>query len=644
MFLRSRNGSRFIKNTRLILNYSEFFKDGYIDNDLLFGSNWELFWNFSSVRRFQLQFYPFDKGENALLLGDSFSALAGVLLEKCAAVDTIPDFSEVGELQHKNQIARLRFPQLNILDKIPNTADAERYKYLILNISAPEFLEGYFSLAINIMPENGRLLICIEGNSYDKAKRVLLANGITKYQQFDPLCNGMLVIECTKQGELSVEEQLDWSGYKSLGDGYYRSPLLDSKWVQKNGFPIFDDNCEDQDFDLIKDVKKVQIDLLAKLSDVCKKNNLTIYPIFGTLLGLVRDGGYIDGDDDIDVALMREDYDKLISLQDQFAGDYFLQTYANDNCFFGGYAKLRNTKTTAIHPQNWWADCCEGICIDIFPIDSVCKNGKEEKKRLKRIRFYQRLLYANSYGTFAEFADMPLLKWKFYKYLGKGLGRKKMIEGLEKAFKSGDRGNSQLSVYTRYNKGRISEQVYFPKPLFKDTIQLNYEGIPMVVPYGFDKLLKLFYGEEYNIQYGFTEGKRRHGFYNTAVPYQVYKKRFGGLKHPGSIKEPVVLIGDGAVFKACLSYYKSRVNMAHLVLLPGFDKSDSDIPAITWKEFENLGLKPSSYRLIICSSDVKYAEKILTDRGINDYYIFYHVREWMLCANQSQIYKDIQNL
>ena len=46
-------------NTDLINNYSQFFKNGYIENEVLFGSNWELFWNFAAERRFQLQFYPF---------------------------------------------------------------------------------------------------------------------------------------------------------------------------------------------------------------------------------------------------------------------------------------------------------------------------------------------------------------------------------------------------------------------------------------------------------------------------------------------------------------------------------------------------------------------------------------------------------
>ncbi len=621
-------------NTKLIFNYSNEFKDGYLDNDLLFGGSWELFWNFSSARRFQLLFYPFTAGKSVLLLGDSYSSLAGVLLEKGLSVDLLPDFSENEELKDKYAIAKIRFPLLN------NPLEQKKYSYIVVNVPEQKYVEEYLSYAADKMDKDSRLLICTLGDYLDDVKKVLIKLGLYKYQIFDSLDNGMLVLECTYEADLTASDQMDWSAYKSLGNNYYRSPLLDKKWIQQNGFPIFFDKCVDQDYDLIKDVKKVQLDLLSKLVEVCGKNNLRVYPIYGTLLGLVRDGGYIEGDDDIDVALMREDYDKLMSLQSEFTGKYFLQTYANDNCFFGGYAKLRNTQTTAIHPQNWWADCCEGISIDIFPLDYTYSDKKKEKQRIRKIRLCQRLLYAGSYGVFASFRDMPLLKWKFYKYAGKLLGRKRIIDYFDKALKTGN-NKSTLSIYTHYRNGKLSGSDYFSKELFKTTFEASFEGIKMAVPAGFDDLLKKFYGEGYNDQYSFIESKWRHGFYDVSVPYTVYKKRFGGLKHPASIKEPIVLFGDGSVFKACLKYYKSRVNIVKLVLLPGYDDIGINLPVLSWNEFENLGWDKTSYRAIICSNDARYAEKILKDKGFKDYYIFYHVREWMLYANQSQVLKDI---
>ena len=89
----------------------------------------------------------------------------------------------------------------------------------------------------------------------------------------------------------------------------------------------------DADKEVIKRVVEVELDLLKKLQKVCEKHNLKLYMVYGTLLGAVRHGGVIPGDDDIDVALLREDYDKLLQLIEEFDGQYFLQTIDTDDAF-----------------------------------------------------------------------------------------------------------------------------------------------------------------------------------------------------------------------------------------------------------------------------------------------------------------------
>ncbi len=181
---------------------------------------------------------------------------------------------------------------------------------------------------------------------------------------------------------------------------------------------------------------------------------------------------------------------------------------------------------------------------------------------------------------------------------------------------------------------------------FEGTITLQYEGIPMQVPSGWDGILRGFYGDGYLSRTGFTEWKRRHGFYDVNVPYTVYKKRFGGLKHPERIEKPIVFFGDGSVFKACLSYYKDRVKILHLVQLPDEEpmKPVMGIPVEGWEDFHKLCLDRSSYRAVICSGNARIAEKILQKAGYEEYYIFWYNREWMLYANQSQIWKEIRGL
>ena len=85
-----------------------------------------------------------------------------------------------------------------------------------------------------------------------------------------------------------------------------------------------------QNYLISKEMKQVwacELDLLKKLLQVCEKYNLKCWADAGTLIGAIRDHGFIPWDDDIDVAMLREDYDKLVSIADkEFAHPYFFQT------------------------------------------------------------------------------------------------------------------------------------------------------------------------------------------------------------------------------------------------------------------------------------------------------------------------------
>ena len=74
----------------------------------------------------------------------------------------------------------------------------------------------------------------------------------------------------------------------------------------------------------IKEVWAVELDLLNQLDIVCKAHNLKYFAGAGTLLGAVRHKGFIPWDDDIDVYMLRSDYDKLIALACAFKEPYFL--------------------------------------------------------------------------------------------------------------------------------------------------------------------------------------------------------------------------------------------------------------------------------------------------------------------------------
>lgn len=124
----------------------------------------------------------------------------------------------------------------------------------------------------------------------------------------------------------------------------------------------------------MKKVWAVELDLLNEFMRVCKKYNITYYADAGTSLGAVRHKGFIPWDDDIDVMMFRDQYQKLCKIaKKEFKHPYFFQTEDTDPGSLRGHAQLRNSLTTGILQcelaGKWGYN--QGIFLDIFPIDSI---------------------------------------------------------------------------------------------------------------------------------------------------------------------------------------------------------------------------------------------------------------------------------
>ena len=399
----------------------------------------------------------------------------------------------------------------------------------------------------------------------------------------------------------------------------------------------------DQDHGEMERVLEIEFDLLHKLREVCEKHGLELFLIYGTLLGAIRSGGMIQGDDDIDVALTREDFDRLAALQDEFDGKYFLQTPANDECFFGGYLKLRNRNTTSIHPQNWWVNCCEGIGIDIFPMDSGYADQAREQRKQKKVQMLQRFLYAKAYGYFGCFKDMKLLKWKAYKYIGKLFSREWLAARLMEAMSETDGSrDAPFGIYAHYLSDGVQPR-WLDRDAFDRVIDMPYEGMPLKAPFDWDKVLKMLYGEQYMDPSPWSEWKGRHGFYNASVPYQVYKKRYSGLfrPEPGE-NQKIVLFCDGYVFETYFKKYKSDHRPFKIVLVTEdrILESVHGVKVIPIREF--LCEKKELIYPVICSADIRGTEKVLQEIGLDNYYIFAYNRDWICRANWTSVAAEMR--
>jgi lipopolysaccharide cholinephosphotransferase len=128
-----------------------------------------------------------------------------------------------------------------------------------------------------------------------------------------------------------------------------------------------------------KKVWAVELDMLLKFDSICKKHGLTYFLMFGSLLGAIRHQGFIPWDDDVDVGMPRKDYDKLLTLTDEFEMPYFLQTPYTDEGYYYSYAKIRNSNTSGITQQFRFQEINWGLMLDVYPIDNFVLEGAQKR-------------------------------------------------------------------------------------------------------------------------------------------------------------------------------------------------------------------------------------------------------------------------
>lgn len=119
-----------------------------------------------------------------------------------------------------------------------------------------------------------------------------------------------------------------------------------------------------------KKVWAVELEMLGILDEVCARHGITYWAFYGTLLGAARHQGFVPWDDDIDLVMFRDDYERLQAIgPHEFKAPYFFQGPYTDGRIWP-LSKIRDSRTTGIQFRGL-RDMNQGIFIDIFPLDSV---------------------------------------------------------------------------------------------------------------------------------------------------------------------------------------------------------------------------------------------------------------------------------
>lgn len=231
----------------------------------------------------------------------------------------------------------------------------------------------------------------------------------------------------------------------------------------------------------------VILDLLLELDRVCKKNGLKYFFDGGSLIGAIRHKGFIPWDDDLDVCMPREDYEKFISLSYDFNYPYFLQTPYTDSEYFYGFAKIRNSNTTGIVEMFKFQQFNHGIWISVFPLDYWDKDAENEYEIIKSLNI-ENSTYMRMSNPFLDEKNLERVK----RYSGRN-----PLETYEEIQRRAQQFNS---IGATYVTAAVSSVLSYRKKLwfaddFSSAILADFEGYKVPIPIGYDRILKIVFGD-----------------------------------------------------------------------------------------------------------------------------------------------------
>ena len=236
--------------------------------------------------------------------------------------------------------------------------------------------------------------------------------------------------------------------------------------------------------------KEILLGNLEYIDNICRKKNINYTVIGGSLIGAIRHNGMIPWDDDIDIALLRDDYDKLVkAIEDDNNQSYVVNTWKNNDTYYYPYAKLINT-STFIKEKNLKEINNYGLFVDIFPIDNVPNN-------FQRFFYFRKKIYRKLIcGLTSD--KVKNEKFSFLKNIRifvakKIIGRDKILANYEKLCEKFNNTTCSLGMTPWFTYGRQNET--WELKLFSKYIDKPFENLKVKVISDYDFLLKKVYGD-----------------------------------------------------------------------------------------------------------------------------------------------------
>lgn len=238
---------------------------------------------------------------------------------------------------------------------------------------------------------------------------------------------------------------------------------------------------------LLKKVQETELSILKDVAAFCEEKNINYCITSGTLLGAVRHEGFIPWDDDIDISMPREDYEKFISYADDFLDGYEIVSTKLNNQYPIAIAKVRKYGTTMKEPSMAHLDINHGIWIDVFPLDKV-KNIENLGKRSYKFNLLTTVI------NYKLGVSVPnKLTTKIFCILLSVLGVSKLDKLRTKIMTSEE--DTDAEFYTSFASNLGPQRLLFNKNIYFPLRKIKFEDEEFFAPAESEKWLESAYGD-----------------------------------------------------------------------------------------------------------------------------------------------------
>lgn len=247
-----------------------------------------------------------------------------------------------------------------------------------------------------------------------------------------------------------------------------------------------------------EEVRKISLNIFRKVEEICKTLDIQCWVMYGTLIGVARHKGYIPWDDDFDIAMKREDYEKFIDYccnNKEKIAPYYVEHFRYNKEYPLYIARVCDPSYTLIFENLKYKS---GIFIDIYPFDGMGDNlefwkakSNSEKNKLS-VEILKTMVWVRSLNN--PFVGRNIFFKIFRGMLGLYSKTRSRMYWLSKLDSISQKFDWEKSKYVGLSTW--STRVYgLRKEWFNETIYMDFENISVPVPIGYKSILEEIYGD-----------------------------------------------------------------------------------------------------------------------------------------------------